>query len=101
MKLTPCCNAEYGEYGEYGSLSHSFVACSKCGKSEFSEEIDSLKAELAAARGGGMMEFTLETARWGLMVVGLLIGCIGWQLYSLWKAIERLEDAAGRGEGTR
>jgi uncharacterized small protein (DUF1192 family) len=47
MKLTPCCNAEYGEYG---SMSHSFVACSKCGKSEFSEEIERLKIELANAK---------------------------------------------------
>jgi len=44
-----------------------------------------------------MGEFTLETARWGLMVVGLLIGCIELQLYSIWKAIERIK-AAGRGE---
>jgi hypothetical protein len=36
-------------------------------------------------------EFTLETARWGLMAVGLLIGCIGWQLYLIWSAIEKIE----------
>jgi len=47
MSLSPCCNAEYGEYG---SMSHSFTACSKCGKSEFSIEIDKLKAELIAAK---------------------------------------------------
>ena len=53
MSLSPCCNAEYGEYG---SMSHSFTACSKCGKSEFSIEIDKLRAERDEALKAYSME---------------------------------------------